>query len=533
MAQPIQSTFSFPGLDTFTNVDFVFNRGILPSVCLVEFPYVPSSPTQIGSMVFTFGNDKLTFTNCAFNRAHVRKVLRKGSPVWVCQIQDRRWKWQCGEINGDYNRRLPDGSVIADDKKNPQELATLLLQAMGEQGFDVSVLPTTAWPRASWKAANPAAKLDELCRSFGCVVVLGFDDKVRICVTGIGASLDDAANLRFTMYPTIPTRNPAGVEVVASETVWQMTFECEAIGCEEDGSTKLLDDLSYTPAAPGWSGEWWCAYRSVSEASRSLAFNYVYRWYRIKGLLGGGWQFPNCPVQVNGLSQLVFEDGILGAPIGLDGEPVLLKEILSGEFWTQGDFPVNSQPFTRYAGGFKFRGDIGTVITDYPALFFETSAGAPGQVQQFPAKLFITAACKIRNPNGDGFVHHFKQNQFSANGGGFAILRHPELRRTIIQSYDSSGNPGAVTDTQFAVESEMSAYLLAISQYVPLSRKDGEFIGLWTTPLDGSLAQVQFKLGVRHGMKSRVGQNMEFDVFSRDIAQRYRLEQTDVLTGVV
>ena len=104
--------------------------GISPSsATIVTVPQSAILP-DIGTLQFDWsdggGDDvTITFLDCAVNQAALR---RDGNAyVWTIQILDRRWRWRFGEINGEYNKRLKDGSIDTATEKTPQELAALLL----------------------------------------------------------------------------------------------------------------------------------------------------------------------------------------------------------------------------------------------------------------------------------------------------------------------------------------------------------------------------------------------------------------------
>ncbi|MCX8092493.1 MAG: hypothetical protein N3I86_16450, partial [Verrucomicrobiae bacterium] len=57
--------------------------------------------------------------------------------VYRVRIQDRRWKWRFGQISGEYNVRRDDNqqNFLLGTARNPQQLARLCLDAMGEQNY--------------------------------------------------------------------------------------------------------------------------------------------------------------------------------------------------------------------------------------------------------------------------------------------------------------------------------------------------------------------------------------------------------------
>ena len=187
---PPQGLASFPGIRIILSASMTFSDGISPSTCTIRFPPDEEITEQVGTLKFTYGDEVIEFPEAGivFNSL---KADASGQE-WSIQIQDRRWKWQYGIISGIYNLRKSDGRLDPVlPRKTPQELATLLLDAMGEVGYDVSKLPNKSRPETAWTTANPAKELASLCESLSCRIVLGLDNKVRILVDGEGADLPD------------------------------------------------------------------------------------------------------------------------------------------------------------------------------------------------------------------------------------------------------------------------------------------------------------------------------------------------------
>ena len=81
---------------------------------------------------------------------------------------------QATAVDGDTSKIRPG------TEKKPQALATLCLQAMGEDDYDVSALPNDARPEIDWSYQNPAEALQQLCDKLGCRVTYVVDtDSVK------------------------------------------------------------------------------------------------------------------------------------------------------------------------------------------------------------------------------------------------------------------------------------------------------------------------------------------------------------------
>lgn len=206
-------------------------------------------------------------------------------------VEDRRWQWQFGSIDGDYNVVGEDGNLIRE--KTPRQLAKLLAIAMGDPRLDVSDLPNSARPRKTWRGSNPRTELSQLCSDYGCVVVFnGHLDSSKICKVGVGEAIPQqpvVSEARGYYMPAWPNR----IVIDTSPTVFQRGLEFfEAVGMDTDGKVKPINDLSYKPAA-GWGntdpiefididGQYTSEGQTVY--ARDLAAATVWRWYRLTGL---------------------------------------------------------------------------------------------------------------------------------------------------------------------------------------------------------------------------------------------------------
>ncbi len=119
-----------------------------------------------GTAQFVFGTNTVTLFDCAVDYASIE--LTTSGHVMRLKLLDFRWASRFGEINGLYNAILPDNTLDPDLERTPQQLATLLGDAMGLTSFDVTALPDDARPLVNWVCANPASELDRLCDLLGC-----------------------------------------------------------------------------------------------------------------------------------------------------------------------------------------------------------------------------------------------------------------------------------------------------------------------------------------------------------------------------
>ena len=174
----MQATLRFPGIGQVLRWSYTLSQGITPGVCTIDVVPQFGVPDQVGTLKIAFGQTSLRFEQCVVDFA----IVRRGPTGMVVGLSllDRRWKWKYGAISGRYNLRTKAGALDRETERTPQELATLLLTAMGESGFSVVDLPNLARPEIDWVGANPAGELAALCESLGCRVVLGVTGFVSV-----------------------------------------------------------------------------------------------------------------------------------------------------------------------------------------------------------------------------------------------------------------------------------------------------------------------------------------------------------------
>lgn len=456
MADP-QGLFEYTGIKKILSGTFTFGHGISPSIAVIEIPPATNFAVPSGTLTIRYGSLTLTFPDCCLDMASLS--ASRGGQTWTIRVKDRRWKWAYGRISGVYNQRTPDGEFDAFPEKKPkeltaailkskgdktpQELAILLLKAMGEKNYDVSQLPNKTRPAVSWDGDNPAEQLARLCDSLGCRVVLGTDNRVRLCLLGSGQSLP-TDRITSGGYGFDPPEMPDSLMFIGGPTLYQLRFVLEAVGLDLDGIIKPIKDLSYNPYGVG-EKYGWCGddpevfYKLMGEnetnvRNRTLALSCVYRWYRIVQPATLDWKIPHFG-EIKSIKQVLpiydrlidTQDYDLKAPPVLDSEmPQAARAIVSGIFFNNVGDPktyVNTPVGTKYPGSFSFDGDRGLVIFDNPMHNYvwvnsdltaaplppdpNASPGDPpnptrvivtsGSLGVFPAKLILECTCNVRD----------------------------------------------------------------------------------------------------------------------------------------
>ena len=271
--------------------NFTLQAGVTPSQGVFRFP-LRASFTQIVTMTLTDGFVTSTWPNCRV----IRSVVTSGGSGgrWrEVTIHDRRWAWADGyaAVYGQYNRS--NAASGQTNQKSARELAEILLQAMGQQRYDVTALPTfLPGPSVDWDAANPASELQILCETHGCIVTLSPNNAVVIYAEGYG------------QYPRSDNRQMDFTQALEAAIVPQaLVFEGGFTQIEHDiplvpvgleitgpnsGQFVGIEELSYRALLTnpkGWGAENAANFNGLQAnvEAQQAAQKHIWRTYRISG----------------------------------------------------------------------------------------------------------------------------------------------------------------------------------------------------------------------------------------------------------
>jgi hypothetical protein len=286
---------SYGGINAIESVEFCDCSGTQPSRGTIKFFPQGQFPDEDSDVVFTYNENVITIKDC-----HADSIaFEGGSGGQVCAMQflDSRWRWAHRSITGRYNFRLPNNYINPQHEKTPQELATLLFQALGESVYDVSALPNDARPEANWDHANAAQELDRIVNDLGCrIVPVRSIGGWAVVVTGEGRDLPDfpAESIGEGLDPQ---ETPDYIKIVTAPIRYQIQLPLEAIGKDTDLSWKRLKDISYAPypdePSGGFGSSDWMQFRNLDSvrfllpdgtriSRQELARETIFNAYRIE-----------------------------------------------------------------------------------------------------------------------------------------------------------------------------------------------------------------------------------------------------------
>jgi hypothetical protein len=521
---------TYPGVQNVLRASYTLSPGITPSVITMEIIPQTAAISTVGDVVFVHGTTTLTIRDC---RADQASMVRGSDGTLVSfSLMDRRWRWKFTEIYGAYNQRDADGVIITATEKTPQQLAQLLLTALGESATGVTSIPNAARPEVDWVAANPAEALADLLEPFGLIVVLQIDGTVAIRQQGVGAALPAIPELLEQQVSSNPPEVPATIRVLGGPNRYQTRLPLEAVAYDTDGRCKPINDLSYKPAA-GWGKETQFFASIPAGEARKLALRDVFRLYRITvdglelpdttasitnpfvpvgqtptGPVGGmmaGVQNPpqqqpqNTLYAVQSIREILpLQKGLVQTGIDGDGVRRRKPEGVYGEYFLGNlslEEPRNSRWIEggqwAYPGRFQIDYELGHVR-------FEDQVTRWDFNREFTAA-FLELECSfsVRNPSTNAWLRwSYTQPTNAANGYGVEVVQREEL---VWERYIPfvANFPSVWTEKTYQNELTTQSQYYANgrqSQYVTESGASGRYAGLQGINPDGAISQVTWEI---------------------------------------
>lgn len=506
---PNTASVTVEGIAGIRACRFPFGRGVTPSVACVTCVPQNANPT---SLTLTYNGVPLHFPDIALASSHVHRRRDGRHPLMRLFLKDRRWRWAGIRITGDWNRRFASGVVDPAVRKTPAELATLLLNRLGEFGFDVSQMPTGMYPRADWHATRADLALQKLCDDVACEVVLNpLTNRVEIWPSGTGARSATGAGEAVRKYESrLRSFIPSTVTLAGGESLYQYRLQLQAIGRQSNLQEKKLSDVDWAEDLESTEA---LTFPSLSsnELNQTLALATAWKQFRVSGVEGGGLQVPGCQTPIASTSQYDLKDYILYAVRDANGLLQKLPYYVEGDFWPYADTAdnVSGQVFL---GSSKLYAERGVVEFETP-VFKLTSTGA----KEVP-ELYLQTAYAVRDANG--IPQRVSGSINVGGGGGDLLLHHPE----IFASYAPTGN------TESLAYAEGNAYLAAFARkYQDPIASQITYPGLAFGSLNGIIAQVAWDWSVVEAPSTIVYEGDEMDIEAPSSLARKRNLQVEAM----
>lgn len=488
-----QGLFIFPGVDQILGGNFTLSHGISPSIAMIQVPVGTSIGAQIGTFSIRYGGTTIRFSNCLLDASQI--TFGSNGQVMTMRILDRRWKWKYGEIWGRYN--YPGAPT-----RTPRELASMLVEAMGEKRADISAITNNRKVEigVDWIGANPAEELQKLCDKLGCRIVLDVRDRVAIRRNGVGASLPTFGASSFGPGVDVQDR-PSSIKIVTSPAVWVSRFTLEAVAEDEDDEIVPLGDAYYF-AGEEYKTEDPRSFAGIGSKydldAMQRARKSCWKWYRIKEQVTGDLKPPKYKEKVRDLSQLKpFRKP--------DPEQTKVEQSVTGVYWPGGDELQNTDYGHPYEGKFDFTED-GLVKFDEP-VFKVVQVG--DVVEYHPAELTVDAEYGLtRDEDGQAVVFVQSVNVPGRSPADVQVLRRKEIIPRTRYTYDGNSLKDTITNEKEVIDQVNAALSEAAQKWITQQSQEAQYSLILPISPDGAIQQVTWTVGAS-GATTRASRNME------------------------
>lgn len=519
MAGDPQGLILFPGIDQPIRASYCLTHGISPGTCTIEM--VPQSDfiAEGGLLQFVYGDVTLSFPDCKVDQFSLQFDSR--GFVWQMAVFDRRWRWAFGAISGSYNTRREDGRPYPNRVQTAAALASLCLDAMNEQGYDVSQVPAGVYPVVDWNYDNPAQSLQHIADECGCRVVLRLDNTVALIPAGTGDALPEDDTVTADSLTINPPERPDSLAYVCGPTRYQFDITLRAVGLETDGTIKKINDLSYKPSG-GWGETDRTDFSGVGQGQnartrefwRTLARESVWRWYQIalEMLDETGKPYTvDVPKygKVTKLKQLLILNDQVELMTDIDGIQRPKPAQVVGVFTDYRLAEQNTATETLWWRGFSLDPERGLVkFSDQ--CYKRLPLGKDSDIY-VEASIKLRTAVWVRPNDTWAWDRYVRTLDFGTNyGTGPKVYRHDESFLAVAQDYDNSGKPTTLTDNKDAINNEADTYLqAALAELQTTLPQNLTYAGLREVSPDGAIAQVEWSVGPE-GASTRASRNNEF-----------------------
>jgi len=496
-----------------------FTRGVSPSTFTLycKPQHIPDGGAA--RLIFGQGSNYVEFQDCAIAGAFVRPYSG-AMPLMAVHLHDRRWRWKFSVVSGHYNVRTPEGLVDPATKKEPSELAALILQAMGETNITVDSMPTGVYPPADWVNKRADLALQELCDYIACDVVLNWQSNgVEIHPLGTGSTTEPVQTAKYTHVPR--TNVPATIEVRTGPCRWQTKLKLAAVIRASTGNPqKRIND-----AAPSgfWQTQSVFSFQSITDPlARALCFGEMWRLYRVVGQADGTVQPPFCQLPISKINQYLLEDHLIESEIDLEGYKRQMPAYLTGSIWAFTDLPNNcTEQYLPIQ--FKLHKDRRLVEFEHPVHAFNDSA------QPTEPTLYLITSYKLESTAGE-LIHLRRFGSTGSTTGGTLILERPE----IFPIYNNVFIAGSQSNTEQQAFTEAEAYVqLFLRKYQNPFASEVTYPGFVPGLLDGNLAAIKWNLSGNSVPYTVAYEHEELDVSAVSRNERRRREKLDALAEPV
>lgn len=476
-------------------------------ICTADILPQLTLPAVDGTLTVTDGFLPLTIPGCRLDEAHMTRSIH-GHIVRI-QILGSTWKWRLASIDGVYNVRRPDGSIIPSTRKTTQQLATLLFQAMQVPFFDVSGLPNADGPFVNWQGAIAFNELTWLCHQWGCDFGLDVQGTVaRIWRLGVGPGLPTGGTDVTQDYGIDLAEPPDRLKLYCGPTLYQSKLKLKAVMEDTDGSLVDRDDVSYEPSG-GWAGTDPDdpLGPDADAEDRRLSKKTNLRYFLIDTQADGTWNVPGYG-PVNSREDILPVRETLADDYELDNEDYQQRARLYGTFVIDDGVSLeNTAAQTLCEVPFRIDRERGLVITEVPVYKLNSSQ------QAVAPDLFLLTSYHVRDTSKFHYVYHSQTRTIAANGTGDLPVHRPDLVRRVIANYSgTSTTPSGTSNNESTLTPFINAQLDAVqAEFQTVQSLVKHYNGIMPIVLSGTVRQTSFFGSVETGCFTIASLNTEWE----------------------
>lgn len=489
------ANISISGVTKTIRGQYTNTLGWLPGVAVVDVPPGSYSGAIIVAVSFTDDTRTVTLADCKVFRA--KTIQGESGAVTRLWIKDRRWRWLWGHISGTYNIPKNDGTLWSATEKTPRELMALVLDALGETGYDVSSLPNTHRPFVSWEAAIPAVVGDAICREAGCDIAFNpFTNTVSIVQLGAGVlpTFDGAQSISngFSLADL-----PSQVIAIADRSTYQAKWKLAARGINRNGAVVDVDSLDYKPTG-GWTEEDDPENLLTGEdiSDQSLANDSVFRLFEATTLADDSLDLPGYGTLSNRERALPIRDTLNDSWQTTQGADIDKAPFVEGIIAVRSDLVgLENTDIERIDEPFSIDNETGLIKTRRPMFKL---ADSPADGIDFP-ELYLTVACYVQDADRRFHRHSVSRSIAGAPASPPAVLRVEDVRLQKTAVYDTDGTTLlSVTSNQTAVEARLNAEIDAyVTSLVTSVSQSVRMSGIRLIATSGLVREVTWRCSIR------------------------------------
>lgn len=573
-----QGTFDFPGVLSPLDGKYNCNHGISPGRILLRAAYQSSDVLNVGPLRITYGSQSFDVRDC---KVVERIDYYDSGGGWVSEflLEDRRWRWRFGEIEGSYNTKLKNGKLDESCERTPHELAKLLFEAMKERRYDFNELPNAPRPEFRWVGANPAQELERLADTLGCRVAYDpVSDSVSIRKTGQGGLLPDINSVDQISSNLFRPATPSGIRVVGAPTRFQMAVPLVSVVEDLNGEFEFPSDLSYAGDLASDTGrsetDWYYAesleFENISD-KRQRALVKKSMWKYWKPILGGDEEKKIADYLTNQSFTPTLSNKIVIRNVSLSlnreytpknqdeenfGEQST-RGFIAGVFATkqndQGPLKApdpgagvhkntsTSENNTVYTGSVSIdnSGDSPLVITGDPIFEWDEAFGEWIKIR--PSQLYLICTFEVRQkgPDVTCSTHHYNYYQQLSNEVdivGPEVVQENSLQLKPYEQFDVTTlkRVGLIADNVFVDGLNTKAQDIVLNRaqrYVKSLSGNASYQELVLARMDGAIQSIVWSFGER-GATTEIYRNSEPDFLETKYDRRVRDSEIARKAGV-